>query len=108
MSAGWARRAPAIGTIMGQSLKPRLPLASDCVTPVVMLLLTAASIAALAPSAPSRPAPAAVVQARATVRIVNGVRLRFDGERNDDVPPLKTARIITAEGPRPAQLIEFE
>ena len=65
---------------------------------------------ALAASAPSTPAPtAAVVQARATVRIIPGVRLKLDSATNPDAPPARDSIVVTQDrGRQPARLIEFE
>ena len=72
-----------------------------------MLLLFAASIAVSAPdSAPRATVPE--VQSRAKIRILSGVRIRFDGERGANVPKPRQAQIQTIHGLRPAQLIEFE
>ena len=74
-----------------------------------MLLLAAVAIAASSqPGATSAPANA-VVQARATVRIVSAVRLRWgEKQRNSDIPAPRTTVIQTVDGPEPAKLIEFE
>lgn len=73
-----------------------------------MLLLAAAVI--VASSHDAAPAPtSAIVQARATVRIVSGARLQWDQQqRNSDVPPQRTTVVQTVNGPQPAKLIEFE
>jgi hypothetical protein len=73
----------------------------------MMMLLAAAALAA-SPSAGALPASRAVAQARATVRIVRAVRVSFDGRPADDLPPARRSKIGTADGPRTAQLIEFE
>ena len=71
------------------------------------MLLFAAAIAANAPTG-SRPAPAVVVEAMATVRIVSGVRLKLDSTINADAPPAHDSQ-VKAEGKlQPARLIEFE
>ena len=72
-----------------------------------MLWIAAAAITVSAPESAPRPSAAAIVQARATVRIVQGTRIRF--ERTDaETPPLRAARIRTDAGPQAAHLIEFE
>lgn len=48
------------------------------------------------------------VQARATVRIVSGVRLKLDGTANPAAPALRAATIRTAGLAQPARLIEFQ
>jgi hypothetical protein len=51
----------------------------------------------------------AVVQARATVRIVSAARLHWGEQRQSrDIPAARTAVIQTINGPEPAKLIEFE
>ena len=73
-----------------------------------MLLLAAAIASALPQEAPS-PSSRPVVQARATVRIVSGVRIQFDQKAGGaNVPPAKKTEVRTAEGTQPATLVEFE
>jgi hypothetical protein len=74
-----------------------------------MLLFAAAALAASPPQYASPAPTSAVVQARATVRIVSAARLRW-GEhgRNGDTPAPRTTTVQTLNGPQPAQLIEFE
>ena len=70
-------------------------------------MLFALAAAALATSpAPVSAGPA--VQARATVRIVSGVRLKLDGNANPDAPPPRETIIVAGGQPRPASLIEFQ
>jgi len=66
--------------------------------------------AAIAASAPASHGPApVVVQARATVRILSGVRLKLDSPTNPDAPPAHDSVVVTTDGVRqPARLIEFE
>ena len=73
-----------------------------------MLWLVAS--AALVASAPADRGPtAAAVQARATVRIISGVRLKLDSPTNPDAPPAHDAVVVATDGSRqPARLIEFE
>jgi hypothetical protein len=72
------------------------------------MLLLAASLA-LSPPDPPRSPTAATAQARAIVRIVSGVRVRFGQPAGEDVPPL---RKTVVRGPSaellPAKLVEFE
>jgi hypothetical protein len=70
-------------------------------------LALAAATASVPPPANPRPAPV-VVQARATVRIISGVRLKLDGKPNPDAPRPREAVIHTDRGPKHARLIEFE
>ena len=73
-----------------------------------MLLLATAAIAVSAPDSAPRTAAAPVVQARATVTILAATRIRFEGARDLETPPLRPARIRAPNGQQPAQLIEFE
>jgi hypothetical protein len=74
-----------------------------------MLLLAAAAVA-VSPSQNASPAPtSAVVQARATVRIVSAARLHWGQERQSkDIPAARATTVQTVSGPQPARLIEFE
>jgi hypothetical protein len=73
-----------------------------------MLFLIAA--AAVIPPLPAAHSPtSATAQARAIVRIVSGVRLRFSGEQDQGVPRLRETKVRTADARlQPARLIEFE
>ncbi len=73
-----------------------------------MILIAAAAIAASTPTAAPVRSPAAVVQARASVRIISGVRLRLDGQPNRDAPAARETVIRTGGTARPVRLIEFE
>src|SRR4051794_38739893 len=76
---------------------------------MTMLLLAAATVAMSSlPALPQHPT-AATAQARVVIRIVSGVRLRFDRATNEGAPTLHET-VIRAEGPAllPAKLIEFE
>jgi hypothetical protein len=72
-----------------------------------MLWLAAMAVAVSQPKPPPPPVPP-VVQARATVRIISGVRLKLDGKPNPDAPRPREAVIHTDRGPKQARLIEFE
>jgi hypothetical protein len=74
-----------------------------------MMLLLAATAAALAtPQSPGHPV-SATVQATATIRIVSGVSLKFDAPVNPGAPPPRETVIHTADGSTaPAKLIEFQ
>ncbi|HET6536091.1 MAG TPA: hypothetical protein VFG41_07900 [Sphingomicrobium sp.] len=72
-----------------------------------MLWLAAMAVAVAQPKPPPTPVPP-VVQARATVRIISGVRLKLDGKPNPDAPRPREAVIHTDRGPKQARLIEFE
>lgn len=72
-----------------------------------MLALAALAMAASAP----QPTPVSIgpeVQARATVRIVSGVRLKLDGSVNVDAPAPRDTMVQSLGEPQPARLIEFE
>jgi hypothetical protein len=72
----------------------------------MLLMATAALLAAPADAGPTP--GAVVVQARATVRIVSGVRLRLSEAQGGDIPPPRDATIRTDAGQQPAKLIEFQ
>ena len=97
-----------IRSITAQFLMPCLPLPAERVTGHAMLLIAAAIASALPQDAPSQPVRP-VVQARAAVRIVSGVRVQFDQKASGmDVPRAKSAVVQTTEGPQRAMLVEFE
>jgi hypothetical protein len=74
-----------------------------------MLLIAAAAAAALSTPEPPRRPGSATAQAQAIVRIVSGVRLRFDGRANDGAPPARDTYVRIAGALfQPARLIEFE
>jgi hypothetical protein len=72
-----------------------------------MLVLFALAIAASASSGASAPV-GPVVQARATVQIISGVRLRLDGRPNADAPAPRDSQIRANGDRHPARLIEFQ
>ena len=73
-----------------------------------MLFLIAAAAVIAPPPATHSPASASA-QARAIVRIVSGVRLRFSGMQDQGVPRLRDTKVRTADTRvQPARLIEFE
>ena len=74
----------------------------------MMLLLAAAIAAGPAPQARPRNPVAALVEARATVRIVAGVRVQFGSENGRDGFVARDSVIRSAGGAEPARLIEFE
>jgi len=75
---------------------------------VAMLLLTAAAVALSPPDLTLR-SSAATAQARAIVRIVSAVRLRFDQTVNDGAPRIRDTIVRTQDARlQPARLIEFE
>ena len=72
----------------------------------MFMLAAAAALAASAP-APSRTAPV-VAQASATVRIISGVRIKFDSPHNAGAPPAHDSKIAAEGKVQRARLIEFE
>ena len=72
----------------------------------MIALFALAAVATATPPAPVSTGPA--VQARATVRIVSGVRLKLDGSANADAPPPRENIIVAGGAPQPASLIEFQ
>jgi hypothetical protein len=74
-----------------------------------MLLLAAAAAVALSPAQPPSRPVGATAQAQAIIRIVSGVRLRFDQPANEGAPAARDTFVRTADALRqPAKLIEFE
>jgi hypothetical protein len=72
------------------------------------MLLIAASIASALPQDRPPPTPA-IVQARATMRIVSGARIQWDQQASGgEIPPVRTTVVQTTNGPQSAKLIEFE
>jgi hypothetical protein len=73
------------------------------------MVLLAAAAAVLSQAELPRMPTATSAQARAMVRIVSGVRLRFDQRANDGAPQLRETVIRTQDARlQPAKLIEFE
>ncbi|HET9813617.1 MAG TPA: hypothetical protein VFP57_08180 [Sphingomicrobium sp.] len=72
-----------------------------------MLLIAAASLAASHASLPP-PRGGAVVQARATVRVLKGARVRFARDTETDGAVVRQTRLTIDGAQRPARLIEFE
>jgi hypothetical protein len=71
-----------------------------------MLWLAAAAIAASAPT--SAPPTPVAVQARATVRIISGVRVKLDGSATELVPPPHVTIVHSDGTAQRERLIEFE
>lgn len=69
------------------------------------MFLLAAALASAAP--PPAPTPA-VAEARASVRIISGIRLKLDGSPNHDGPSAHEAVVHTDGRAHGARLIEFE
>jgi hypothetical protein len=71
-----------------------------------------AAVAAIAASSMPQPAPSAGVsaQATATIRVISGVRVSFDGDQKQpEFPRPRDTTIRTADAERqPARLIEFQ
>ncbi|HEY6662457.1 MAG TPA: hypothetical protein VIZ66_05995 [Sphingomicrobium sp.] len=75
---------------------------------VVMIVLTAAAAVVSVPQAHPRSPVAARVEARATVRILSGVRLHWGKEHGRDGFVLRDAVVRSGGFVQPAKLIEFE
>ena len=103
--AQW-RSARAKLSLRGTGFKTFFTIAPGARYLRIMILIAAAALLGAAPDSGKRPVSA--VQARATVRIVRAARLNFGGGPDTATPPLRPRTIQTAEGPRPAKLIEFE
>jgi hypothetical protein len=71
-----------------------------------MVMLAAFVLAATA-SQGSRPAPV-VAQATASVRIVSGVKLKFDAPANPGAPPARARTIMLDGKAQQARIIDFE
>jgi hypothetical protein len=81
----------------------------ESVTSLMMFLLAAAALAGSSSATLQSSRPAAVVaEATVTVRIVSGVRLKFDSPTNEGAPPPHDSKVRTEGNVRPARLIEFE
>ena len=92
----------------GRVLRLSLPFRGWCVTHGDMLWLAASAMTATTPQNAVPQPVRAIVQAQATVRIIAGARIRFDGEASADLPAPSDG-VVHAEGiPRPARLIEFQ
>jgi hypothetical protein len=73
-----------------------------------MVLLAAAAIAASSPQGAPISSVGPHIQARATVRIISGVRIHFGVDGSADAPAARDTVVHTEDAPRPAKLIEFE
>jgi len=74
-----------------------------------MMLWLAAAVATIAAPASGNGATHPVsVEARATVRIISGVRLKLDSTTNADAPPAHDGIVTTNGTQQPARLIEFQ
>jgi len=74
----------------------------------MMTFLAAAIAAAPAPPAPPRNPVAALVEARATVRIVAGARVHFQAGPGPGERGARDTFIRSAGATEPARLVEFE
>jgi hypothetical protein len=72
----------------------------------MFLLAAVATLASAAPAA-SGPRPA-FAEARVSVRIISGARVKLDGSPNHDVPAAHEAVVHTDGKAHGARLIEFE
>jgi hypothetical protein len=108
------RRCPAAG----RKLKSFFTISAAARYGADMLLwfiaAAAAAASALPASAQSSAGPTgAVLQARATVRIVSGARVKLGPQQtsnlqSSDVPPQRDTIVVADGSRRPAKLIEFE
>ena len=73
----------------------------------MLIPVLAAAAVSVAPAPPRSPV-AATVEARATVRIVSGVRLHFAADHGRDGLVRRDTIIRSAGAAQPATLIEFE
>ena len=74
-----------------------------------MDMLALAALAMVASALQPEPASTGPsVEARATVRIVSGVRLKLDGSANADAPAPRDTMVQSSGVSQPARLIEFE
>ena len=73
-----------------------------------MLWVAAAAMAAATPQPAASSPVRAVVQARATVRIVSAALIRLDGRPSSDAPPPSDGVVHTEGFAQPARLIEFQ
>jgi hypothetical protein len=70
-----------------------------------MILYASATL--LTPDA--QPRVSATAQATATIRVVEGVRVKLDGSHNKDVPSARATVIKESDGSlNPAKVIDFE
>ena len=103
------RRGPPVPCQSGTKLKAAFtihrPTRYDGAVIVIPVLAAAAVSVA---QAPPLSAVAAKVEARATVRIVSGVQLHFDGDGRRDGLVRRDTVIRSAGAVQPAILIEFE
>jgi len=73
-----------------------------------MVVLVAAAVASAAPQAPPGVPVGASAQARATIRIISGVRLHFGDEHAPEGLLPRDTIIRSAGVDQPAKLIEFQ
>jgi hypothetical protein len=74
-----------------------------------MVLLSVLAIAAAQPApAADQPLARATVQARASDRIVSGVRVSFASAGDHQAPAARDATVHGDGVPKPAKLVEFE
>jgi len=77
--------------------------------PLVFVILTAAALAAPLADAPSARPVGASVQARATIRIISGVKVHFgEEERSRDGFIARDSTIRSAGVEQAAKLLEFQ
>lgn len=70
-----------------------------------MVILALAALTAVSPSSPTGIA----VQARATIRVVSAVRLKFGAADNDGAPPSRSSVVRLADGSAQSiKVIDFQ
>ena len=72
------------------------------------MLFALAAALALSPAPADPPTTRVVAQARASVRIISGARVKLDGSNGRDGPAAHEAVVHTEGKPRGARLIEFQ
>ena len=75
---------------------------------LAMFWLAAAILTTGIPHSASSTPTGAIIQARATVRIISGARIHLDGQASADTPPASDGVVHTEGAPQPARLIEFQ
>ena len=92
----------------GRTLRLSLPSRRRRVTPRDMLWFAAAAMTATNPQYAAPQPVRAIIQAQATVRIIAGARIRFDGQSSAEAPAPSDGVVHTEGTPHFARLIEFQ
>ena len=99
---------PPAASHRGTELKTSFTISAGARYHRAMFLMTAAALVAATAPTPSTQPVRPAVQARATVRIVSGARLRLGEEPGANLPPVRDTFVRSDGTARPAKLIEFE